>query len=249
MSNCKQLKAINFDVFIEGVSIVAAQGYNDQTKHIISDELNMYFDCMVKHDESHEVIDKLNIPLNQVIGYCWLILEVCKNLESEHNKGDLINKEQFEYVQWCIGDLTSRVGGNRYLHMGWTFTPHNTKNRIIASLVILSKLPFENDGERRKFNKLVEHYKSLGGEELKYLTYDDPGYCYIATMVYGSYDHPSVVILRQYRDTVLSKTTVGVIFIKFYYKISPKIVVLLKGNERINYYIKKILNLFIKRLS
>ena len=192
MSNCKQLKAINFDVFIEGVSIVAAQGYNDQTKHIISDELNMYFDCMVKHDESHEVIDKLNIPLNQVIGYCWLILEVCKNLESEHNKGDLINKEQFEYVQWCIGDLTSRVGGNRYLHMGWAFTPHNTKNRIIASLVILSKLPFENDGERRKFNKLVEHYKSLGGEELKYLTYDDPGYCYIATMVYGSYDHPSV---------------------------------------------------------
>lgn len=249
MSNCNKLRVIGFDEFIEGVSVVVAQGYNDHTKSIISNEVKMYFDCTLTIHENNEAIDKLNIPLNQVIGYCWLILKVCKNLESEHNDGEPINKEHFEHIKWCIGDLTSKVSSNKYLRMGWVFTTQNTKDRIIASLIILSKLPFENDDERRKFNKLVEYYKSSGGEELKYLIYDNPGHCYIATMVYGNYEHPSVIILRQYRDEVLSKTIFGVIFIKLYYKISPNIVELLKDNKKINHYIKKILNLFVKKLS
>lgn len=29
--------------------------------------------------------------------------------------------------------------------------------------------------------------------------------CYIATMAYGSYDHPQVMILRRYRDDILKK--------------------------------------------
>lgn len=249
MENYKQLRAIDFDQFTKGVCLVAELGYNDQTKSIIPIEVKMYFDCMVEYYDDHEFIDKQNIPLNQVIGYCWLILKACKNLESEHNDGKQINKEQFEYVKWCIADLTSKVSSNQYLRMGWVFTTQNTKDRIIASLIILSKLPFENDDERRKFNKLIEYYKSSGGEELKYLIYDNPGHCYIATMVYGNYEHPSVIILRQYRDEVLSKTIFGVIFIKLYYKISPNIVELLKDNKKINNYIKKVLNLFVKRLG
>ena len=48
--------------------------------------------------------------------------------------------------------------------------------------------------------------------------------CYIATSVYGSYDCPEVWVLRRYRDFTLSKTTFGRAFIKFYYKVSPKLV-------------------------
>ncbi len=68
-------------------------------------------------------------------------------------------------------------------------------------------------------------------------------------MAYGDYNHENVIVLRKFRDNFLNKYFFGRIFIKVYYKLSPKLVVLLKGNERINSYIKKTLNLFVKMLS
>lgn len=75
------------------------------------------------------------------------------------------------------------------------------------------------------------------------------GRCYIATMAYGDYDHENVIVLRNFRDNILNRYFFGRIFIKVYYKLSPKLVELLKSNERINYYIKRILNLFVKMLN
>ena len=43
------------------------------------------------------------------------------------------------------------------------------------------------------------------------------GGCYIATMAYGDYDHPQVMVLRQFRDSYLSKRGWGKKFINFYY--------------------------------
>jgi hypothetical protein len=33
----------------------------------------------------------------------------------------------------------------------------------------------------------------------------DNGFCYVATMVYGDYNHPSVIHLRKFRDNKLNK--------------------------------------------
>ncbi len=73
--------------------------------------------------------------------------------------------------------------------------------------------------------------------------------CYIATMVYGDYNHPKVIILRKYRDNKLSKTPTGKVFIKLYYLLSPKIVNLLQGHKKTNRLIKLMINKFIKYLS
>ena len=45
--------------------------------------------------------------------------------------------------------------------------------------------------------------------------------CYIATMVYGDYEHEKVKVLREFRDQVLSTFSLGRTFIRFYYKHSP----------------------------
>jgi hypothetical protein len=73
--------------------------------------------------------------------------------------------------------------------------------------------------------------------------------CYIATMAYGDYDHPQVIILRQFRDEVLVKTTFGQWFIKTYYYYSPKLVEKLKNKNFINRIIRKLLNQFIKLIK
>jgi hypothetical protein len=73
--------------------------------------------------------------------------------------------------------------------------------------------------------------------------------CYIATMVYGDYNHPQVMILRQFRDEVLDKSALGKWFIKKYYYYSPKLVEKLKNKKGINIIIRKSLNQLIKLIK
>lgn len=72
--------------------------------------------------------------------------------------------------------------------------------------------------------------------------------CYIATMAYGDYDHPQVLILRQFRDEELLTTVGGRLFVRIYYWLSPKLVRGLTGHDLINRQIRFLLDSFIKRL-
>ena len=71
------------------------------------------------------------------------------------------------------------------------------------------------------------------------------GGCYIATMVFGDYDAAEVIVLREFRDNVLTKSSIGRKFITLYYKYSPKLVEKYKDNRKVNDVIRKILNRFI----
>jgi hypothetical protein len=70
--------------------------------------------------------------------------------------------------------------------------------------------------------------------------------CYIATLVYGSYESPEVLILRRFRDDVLATSFLGRAFIHLYYTVSPSLVVLLKNQIFIQKAIRTILNRFVK---
>lgn len=70
--------------------------------------------------------------------------------------------------------------------------------------------------------------------------------CYIATMAYGDYDHPQVVILRDFRDKVLLSTSLGMVFVRLYYWLSPKLVRILKDHKKTNTLIRKSLDNLIK---
>lgn len=75
------------------------------------------------------------------------------------------------------------------------------------------------------------------------------GGCFIATMVYGDYDHPQVMVLRDFRDSYLAERFWGRQFIKIYYKYSPKLVEKLTGHKKINHMIKNILDVFVEHLK
>lgn len=73
--------------------------------------------------------------------------------------------------------------------------------------------------------------------------------CYIATMAYGDYNHPKVMVLRRYRDNILAKSTYGRAFIKIYYWLSPKLVKILSNHKRINSIIRCLLDKVVEKLS
>ena len=71
------------------------------------------------------------------------------------------------------------------------------------------------------------------------------GSCYIATMAYGSYDAPEVMVLRRFRDMYLENRRWGKTFIRIYYKYSPSLVSMFRGNQMINRFVRSVLNRFI----
>jgi hypothetical protein len=73
--------------------------------------------------------------------------------------------------------------------------------------------------------------------------------CYVATMVYGSYDAPEVLILRRFRDDVLTHYSWGRAFIKWYYANSPGFVARYRNSPRVNRFIRFLLNRLVNLLS
>jgi hypothetical protein len=91
---------------------------------------------------------------------------------------------------------------------------------------------------------------SFWGTESKkegYGTNDGP--CYIATAVYGNYNAPEVLTLRNFRDKKLMPTVIGRSFVKIYYAISPTFANKLKHWTKVNAVVKKCLDKFTDYLK
>lgn len=73
--------------------------------------------------------------------------------------------------------------------------------------------------------------------------------CYIATAVYGSYDADEVLVLREFRDTVLKKSFLGKLFINTYYAISPYIANKMKRHKHVNQLVKHLLDKFVSHIK
>lgn len=73
--------------------------------------------------------------------------------------------------------------------------------------------------------------------------------CYVATCVYGSYDCEEVWTLRRFRDYYLLNNIFGVLFIKVYYAISPKIIKVFGNTKWFKTIFKSILDKFVLNLQ
>ena len=72
--------------------------------------------------------------------------------------------------------------------------------------------------------------------------------CYIATMAYGDYNHPQVVLLRNFRDTFLNKYLIGKGFVRIYYTLSPRLVSYFKNKPFLVNLSRTVIELFIKKI-
>ena len=65
--------------------------------------------------------------------------------------------------------------------------------------------------------------------------------CFIATICYGDYEHPDVIILRHYRDRIKQANWIGNFVVNLYYLVSPGLAEALRGRYRITEAIRIII--------
>lgn len=111
---------------------------------------------------------------------------------------------------------------------------------MIGSLDMNLELKNQYNNNKRTLQNIVDQFEMNSSRS------SGSSGCYIATMAYGSYEHPQVLELRKFRDNTLSKSSIGKGFIKTYYKYSPRLVENLKDKPLVNKTIKSILNIVIR---
>lgn len=72
------------------------------------------------------------------------------------------------------------------------------------------------------------------------------GSCFVATACFGNYDHPTVKILRQFRDRELRASFFGRAFIASYYRHGPSLASFVDRFPFLKPMLRKILNIFAK---
>ncbi len=75
-----------------------------------------------------------------------------------------------------------------------------------------------------------------------------PGACFILTACYGSYDAPTVLAFRQFRDIHLSKSKLGRNFISWYYRHGAKWAAAIVDKPRVKAVLRAVFNLLAKTL-
>lgn len=166
-----------------------------------------------KASDSKDVSLRSNILKAQIYG-CWA---KPTGQRGTHNKAVECYEEALS-----LGGDEAQI---RY-RMALLYRVHAQKNKAIENLERVIQIA----GEDSELG--IESAKELEKEKAK------KGGCFIATAVYGSYDAPEVLILRDFRDKYLVCSPIGLFIIKIYYKISPALVSKLT-NPRLKSLIRK----------
>ena len=171
----------------------------------------------------------LNISSAVVSNALGMVIEVVNEAQSglEYNKAKLIRLPDI------VSDAVSAISAMGSLDMN-----SQTRHRYSENKSTISGINSQLENVRRQIRSTTSSSSSSSS-----------GGCYIATMAYGDYDHPQVMVLRKFRDDFLSKTVIGRSFIKFYYRYSPSLVEKLKNKQSINLIIRKGLDQFIKAIK
>ncbi len=156
---------------------------------------------------------------------------------------DVVNREQdqIQYDKTKLETLPSTFSSAVAVLNKMKYFDMNseTRNRLNTNTKVISDIN----------SQLISLKNQSSSSSSSYNSSSSSGGCYIATMAYGNYNHPQVLILRSFRDEKLSKHMLGRGFIRMYYAISPHLVRILKDSHNINRIIRNILDELVKKVK
>ncbi|WP_160691665.1 CFI-box-CTERM domain-containing protein [Clostridium sp. C2-6-12] len=204
--------------------------------YISTDSGDWIFDKSDLNNIKTETIEKLS--------YCPLFDKT--KLEKAFEKlPDIINPVKDK--EW--GYVSSDYNTWMYYDGEWIGSWGNTNFPGISSMIGIQKINKKELNEAIKYSKNTLQDNKISLEFKPTIQQNRKSGCFIATVVYKSYESPEVQLLRKYRDKELNRCFSGRIFISIYYKISPLIASILKKNNKLSNLAKYFLDIFVKRIS
>jgi hypothetical protein len=221
-------------------------------------ELKQALNAMLSHSNNFQLENKVKQIKENPIAFADLffikIYNKLSKIERKLGSNDEIYKKFCDGLAYAIIELINFPITNAHgLTYAGDYKKHlndpeiiNIKNSLTKTVPILNKLNQLKLSSNVK-NEVINLLNTVKVLEKKL---DPSGGCYIATYVYEDYNSPEVIRFRIFRDTYLSNSYLGVLFIKFYYNISPKLIKLFSNNKYfkiINKYILDFILRFIKK--
>ena len=99
--------------------------------------------------------------------------------------------------------------------------------------------------QQAKFQVTIRITKTGQLQVIGYTLDQSQSGCFVATAVYGSYEHPSVMVLRNFRDTRLATNSAGRQFISAYYQHGPRLARAITPHPLIRKCIRVLLECFV----
>lgn len=206
----------------------------------IDQSLNKFCDSAQNNFSAVHFLSVTATSLNKLIEQGWAEAEATA-LYSKIFDSVLDKLKSDTQIQ--IGIVMSQFGQNQ---LSESHVKDFNYNTIVGAISLTSTFDSHKLLNADAKARLEKYDKELQSLFEPYVQKKAKGACYIATMAYGDYNHPQVIILRNFRDRVLDKSVPGRLFIKFYYKHSPGLVEILKNHKAVNVLIRKTLDQFIK---
>jgi len=211
----------------------------------IKNEIDYIYDKITLYDSKPRSIEWAANLIKQCLPKLLLIKKVTGSLDENYIAvSDAVVNRAFGTIINVLNKAQGRFNSNDPNNLE-TMSKKFTTARSLLSTITQMDMSKEI---KKRINTNTATIVSVDGAIKRAEKQKSKG-CYIATMAYGSYEHPQVLILRQYRDYKLSRSILGRAFIKIYYSISPYLVGALKDNNQINKLIRYVLDIFVRSLK
>lgn len=225
------IKSIKFKESQTSINKSFELGYTGLSKTKIADMLldaSLFFIKKINSSAAEILMHKANKPM--ATGQLYAVKKF----------GDIVDRYETFNKHWEYY-LTSLE------FMDYVITLDSTSEILEKKLTIVDYIYAETEGHFHEDHlKILETYRDGVVENIKICNpkfSPNPlpkksGACFIATAIYGNYNHEKVLTLRAFRDNYLETNLFGSLLVRLYYKYSPTLTIKLENKPRARRFIQ-----------